>query len=202
MSAQMADAFEVHVTAALTALTRLPEFRETCRTAGVKALVIDLGDDVPRQPMTCSRVLGDLAEAHAEALRVKTVLEEVGFGVTRLKIEAAPWNTDLPSNGYCYYEHHARLLLPSELAQQQALAKLCQRLGVHLSRNPFKAREDGTQQRFITLRHPPITREEAAQTAENLWATLRGAGYTIEKTITEYCVYDTNRELDVAWERT
>lgn len=194
------DIYEVHVTVLPTSDAN--RFRLICREMKVKTIVIELAEGLPSQPMTCSRIQGTVQAAHAEAQRVSKALAEAGLTITRIKIEAAPWNNDLPITGEGYYEHHARLNLSNLQDQEATLRDLCGTLGVHLSRNPFKTNLNGSQQRFVTLRHPPTWPEVAAQRAADLWQGLADRGFPPEKTVTEFCVYDNNRNLDLAWEQT
>lgn len=196
---QSVNAYEIHVTAEVLALERQAEFRAACREAKVKALIIDVGDHLPRQPMTCLRVQGTTKQAFVEGQRVSQALKQAGFAVTHVKIEAAPWNDDLPTDGSGYYEHHARLALSNVEVEEPILSQFCKERGVHLSRNPFKILQDGSQQRFITLRHPPTTPEQAQQRANQLWQDLQEADFHIEKTVTEFCIYDNNYALDAGW---
>lgn len=201
------DAFEVHVTTAPLRSDRLGTYRAACRELGVKALVIELAPDVPVQSMTCLRVLGSIESALQAARELGAALETQGFPTQRIKIEAAPWNSGVPVTAQDaahepagrYFEFHARLIIPTD-ADLSGLARLCQIQGAHLSRNPLKTRLDRQQERFITLRVAETGRREAEGKAAVLTRHLEQAGWTIEDTIMEYCLYDDHRALDAAWE--
>lgn len=202
------DTFEVHVTTAPLAPTRLEGYRAACRGLGVKAIVIELGPDLPTQPMTCLRVSGSLGAALDGAQLLSARLTERGFSTERVKIEAAPWNAGVPVTDEeaaheppgRYFEHHARLLLAPG-ADRAALVALCAHEGAHLSRNPFKTREDGAAEWFVTLRVGGVGRERAEARAAQLGERLTAAGWPPLSSILEYCVYDDRRELDAGWER-
>ena len=202
------DTFEIHVTTTPLAPTRLGEYRAACRELGVKAIVIELGPGLPTQPMTCLRVPGSFEEALEEARRLSRKLAERGFSTERIKIEAAPWNLGVPVTDADaaneppgrYFEHHARLLLTPE-ADRSALLALCAQEGAHLSRNPFKTREDGAGEWFVTLRLSGVGREHAEARAAGLGERLSARGWPPLSTLLEYCVHDDRRELDAGWER-
>lgn len=201
------NAFEVHVTTAPLESGRLQAYRAACRELGVKALVIELAPGVPVQPMTCLRVLGTPETALQAAQHLGAALETQGFPTWRIKIEAAPWNVGVPVSAEDaahepagrYFEYHARLVIRAD-ADLSELARLCELQGAHLSRNPLKTRLDGQQERFVTLRVAGTGRTEAEGRATVLTRHLEGAGWTVEDTVMEYCLYDDHRALDAAWE--
>ena len=112
----------------------LEAFKRFCYMAGIKALVIDLAVNVAMQPMTCSRVTGSFAQATLEAAKLRTALEGAGFAVTRVKLEAAPWNAGVPitdeqaklSPSGNYFEHHTKLKLEKH-ANLRLLEQFCAR---------------------------------------------------------------------------
>ncbi|UQN10669.1 hypothetical protein [Deinococcus sp. QL22] len=201
------DAFEVHVTTAAMDANRLQAYRAACRELGVKALVIELAPGVPVQPMTCLRVWGTPETALQAARDLGAALETQGFPTQRIKIEAAPWNAGVPVSAEDaahepagrYFEFHARLVIAAD-ANLGILELLCAAQGAHLSRNPLKTRLDGQQERFVTLRVGGMGRTEAEGQAAVLTRYLEQAGWTVEDTVMEYCLYDDHRALDAAWE--
>ncbi|MGW0935923.1 hypothetical protein [Streptomyces sp. NPDC002666] len=100
------------------------------------------GGAAPDQPMLTEQGRGSLTGRRAAAgLRV-AALRAAGFSVVRVKIEAAPWNADVPRTPaeaaalplVCHFEHHVKLLLRGE--PQLALARhVAERHDAHLSRN-------------------------------------------------------------------
>lgn len=153
----LAGDFEIHLTVALRDDADLERWRACCEAQHIKCvhIVLDRGAQVS-QPMTSARLHGTLLQAWTAAQQAVELLEDAQFDVTRVKIEAAPQCEGIPQTdadmlawpAACYFEHHAKLLLP----MGKAPAALCELHGAHLSRNAFKEREDGWQERFATLR--------------------------------------------------
>jgi hypothetical protein len=196
------DVFELHITVAPMVGEALTRFRQLCGQERLKALVIELAAELSIQPMTCSRLRGTLAEALAETLRLQQLLEQHGFVVTRRKIEAAPWNSQVPSTAPSdpthYFEHHAQLLL-TPASNIALLTALCAQHHAHLSLNPYKQRPDGHSQRFVTLRSYGCGKSQADQRFLALCQTLLAAHFVIGEQISEFCVFDSNLALDGSW---
>jgi hypothetical protein len=198
-----ADAFELHVTVAPLIGLELERFKKLCVTNRLKALQINFSSFTPVQIMTCSRFEGSLHQALLELNRVRDVLETNGFVVVRRKLEAAPWNSHVPqdsapNNVTEYFEHHAKLLLP-ENANLTRLEQIANIHKAHLSSNAFKQLEQGFSQRFITRRGYQMTRAAAQGLFEELLKHLQLAGFTVQDSIAEFCVFDSHLELDGAW---
>jgi hypothetical protein len=198
------DVFELHIT--VSPSVDLEAFKHFCYMAGIKALVIDLGTNVPMQPMTCSRIVGSFSTAMLESIRLRDVLAQAGFVVTRVKLEAAPWNAGVPTSDVearlspsgNYFEHHTKLKLLKN-ANLKLLEMLCETNNAHLSRNAFKVYEDGTQERLITQRHYGLGFSSASLRFTAFLEVLKSYGFNVQKTVSEYCVFDSNLELDAGW---
>jgi hypothetical protein len=198
------DIFELHIT--VNQNVDLMAFKAFCYQAGIKALVIDLGANVPAQPMTCSRITGSFSQAMLEANQLRDVLKNAGFEVTRVKLEAAPWNAGVPESDVQaqqapsgnYFEHHTKLKLP-KTANLRLLEMLCETNNAHLSRNAFKIFADGTSERLITQRHYGLGFSSATLRFNAFLEVLKSFDFKVEKTVSEYCVFDSNLELDAGW---
>jgi hypothetical protein len=198
------DVYELHVTVSQS--VDLEAFKRFCYTAGIKALVIDLGANMPVQPMTCSRITGSFSIAMLESKRLRDVLKQAGFEVTRVKLEAAPWNAGVPENDAQakhspsgnYFEHHTKLKLLKN-ANLRLLEALCATNQAHLSQNTFKVFADGTQERLITQRHYGLGFSSASLRFNAFLEVLKSYGFNVQKTVSEYCVFDSNLELDAGW---
>lgn len=163
--------------------------------------MIDLGLDVPTQPMTCSRVQGDLSDVQQEISRIVQAFESHGFPVTRIKAEAAPWNSLVPTTDAQaqqhpdhYFEFHAKVQLMAE-QPLESLKQVCQQQGAHLSSNAFQKAQDA-EQRFITLRLPQVGLQTAQLRSEELCGALQEVGFEVLKTVMEHCFLDSHLELD------
>ncbi len=199
--------FEAHVTVQQLSDSQIPIFNHICEDLGVKSIQIQLSrGDVMVQPMTCSRHQGSFQEIYLEVLDIARVLQSNGLEVSRLKIEAHPDNIGVPKDGFearhhsdkNYFEHHLKVLLDTQ-SDKQTLFDICQLHQAHLSSNAFKQMEDGQYQNFITTRAYGLGKDEAYTRFEMLKQDIADLGITILKHFTEYCVFDTNIDLDKNW---
>ena len=199
--------FETHVTVETLDEADLERFTQVCQALQVHCVLIELARGVVRsQPMTRSTFQGTLPECHQAALALAERLRTHGFSVSRVKIEAAPWNEDLPETDReaqrlpsgNYFEYHLKLILPmgNPLGDLQ---RVCESHGAHLSANAFKHREDGRCERFVTLRCPGLGRQSANARAQALETSLAGLGHEMGRLVCEYCVYDSNVQVDAEW---
>jgi hypothetical protein len=199
------DLFEIHVTVAPLTDSKIKAFQAICREHRLKPIMIEFSN-VSVQPMTCSRHSGNLQGAHSEANRLATLLEAYGFHVNRIKIEAAPTNSCVPqtdtdaqkASNTCYFEHHLKFRL-EQTEPGFELTEVCSRFGAHLSRNAFKHFKDGIREQFVTLRAHGIGFEAAQGQALELTLAIEQLGYPVIASVSEYCVFDSNLELDDAW---
>ncbi|MGF1578974.1 MAG: hypothetical protein ACFCD0_06390 [Gemmataceae bacterium] len=126
--------------------------------------------------------------------------------VVRVKVEAGPFNFEIPitdkdaadHDANNYFEHHIKLRR-SESALQGQLLEVCQHHNAHLSRNAFRQVEDGQEERFVTLRTYNAGRTTSSQQLERLLGALRELNEQIIEYESEYCVYDSNLDLDSGW---
>ncbi|PZG95255.1 hypothetical protein C1I97_27230 [Streptomyces sp. NTH33] len=205
---QFAGEFETHLTVR----------SETCGGGGEPLLlwaerhgikythiVLDRGR-TPDQPMLTCRGQGSLAGQLATARQWSKRLLDDGFRVVRVKIEAAPWNdevpktdaeaTDLPEG--CYFEHHVKLVLSGEL-EVAAVRTLAVPHSAHVSRNARRASADGRHERFVTQRCRGVGRAEAGRRLDALLRALAEAGHTAVEVEEEFVVHDGNFAADAGW---
>ncbi len=200
--------FEVHITASVADTAIRTRFRTWCEENGFKCVWIVLArGEHPDQPMaTWRRRAMVLPAVLDEAHRHAADLNALGIPVTRVKIEAAPGNDEIPQRdadaaGHGpenYFEHHVKLLRDRD-APRDSLLGLCGTFGAHLSRNAFRDTADGREERFVTLRSYGIGAAASDEQLERLLAALRGAGEHVLETESEYCVYDSALSLDAGW---
>jgi hypothetical protein len=195
--------FEVHLTVRAESPHADAQFRAWCRDRGVKCvrIVLDRGA-TPDQPMaTWRRSNTVLPTVRAEAERLAADLTAAGVPVTRVKIEVDPANEDVPAADAAgsanYFEHHVKLHRPTG-ADRTALAAACARHAAHLSRNAFRDSSD-FEERFVTLRGYHIGAATAAERLTALLTDLHALGETVLECESEYCVFDTNLDLDAGW---
>ncbi|HEY0698472.1 MAG TPA: hypothetical protein VGD43_11760, partial [Micromonospora sp.] len=98
-------------------------------------IVLDRGSS-PDQPMVTFRGSGLLDEQRASTRAWTRRLREAGFLVSRVKIEAAPDNADLPQTADlpegCYFEHHVKVVL-ADGAGIAAVRAVSERHAAHVS---------------------------------------------------------------------
>src|SRR5690349_9573198 len=89
--------FETHITVGLPEADDLKALQQWSVIHGLKCLhiVLDRGHTVS-QPMLTRRGRGGLSRELGMASKLSVSLNAEGFQVTRIKIEAAPWNQDIP----------------------------------------------------------------------------------------------------------
>lgn len=201
--------FETHITVALEDTNRLGALQTWATGHGLKCLhiVLSRGNTIS-QPMLTWRGTGGLSSALAKALEVEAALHAARFPVTRIKIEAAPWNADIPQSeeeakqhpSGRYFEHHIKLLLEPE-ADLTVLTEVAERHAAHLSRNALRLREDTCVERFVTQRCQGVSRAEAQRLLDALVQEITTRSYPILEIEAEFVVYDSNLAIDAGWLR-
>ncbi|MFF9041879.1 hypothetical protein ACF090_41165 [Streptomyces sp. NPDC014892] len=178
-------------------------------------IVLDRGA-TPNQPMLTVRGQGALSAQRTAASAWVGRLGAEGFGVARVKIEATPWNEDVPRTaaearalppGY-YFEHHVKLALAddTEVATVRALAE---RHSAHVSRNARRelgeaegrqgGRSGRRHERFVTQRCRDVGRPEARRRLDALLDALATAGFKAVEVEEEFVVHDDRPGLDAGW---
>lgn len=198
--------FETHLTIGLKGAAGLDALRNWGEAHGLKCLHILLERGTsPSQPMLSRRGRGDLTSEFRIAKDLSRQLGVSGFPVTRIKIEAACTNRDVPATDAdakahpeLYFEHHLKLLLDPEI-DMAPLASLAQEHGGHLSRNALTKRPDGRQERFVTQRCHQVGWQVARCRLDALVKTLKMQGYLILNVEQEFVVLDNNGAIDDGW---
>ncbi len=159
----------------------------------------------PSQPMVSRRGHGVLTAEQAAAADLARQLAADGYVVTRIKIEAAPDNRDVPATDAGaadhvdrYFEHHVKLAL-DPAADLTALTALARRHAAHLSRNARRVRADGRTERFVTQRCHRVGRASAREQLTALLTALAGAGYPVVSVEEEFVVSDSAPGVDAGW---
>lgn len=199
--------FETHITVSLSDDSGMTRLRQWAADHGFKCLhiVLDRGASAS-QPMLTRHGRGSLPSELATANAARQALIDDGFPVTRIKIEAAPWNDGVPQTApdaaahppERYFEHHVKILLDPG-ADTEALARIAQQHTAHLSRNTLKQRDDNRAERFVTQRCYSVGRSEARPRLDALLGAIAPLGYPALEVEEEYVVYDSNLALDAGW---
>jgi hypothetical protein len=207
---EFAGEFETHLTVDLAGRDGegdLAALRAWGAARGMKCthIVLARGQSVS-QPMLTRQGRGGLTGELVRAEALAAELATAGFAVTRIKIEASPFNQDVPQTDHAgaidpperYFEHHVKLLLErtSDVPDVTALA---QHHAAHVSRNALRVRDDRREERFVTQRCHRVGRETAERQLAALLRALRDGGYQILESESEFVVYDQNLALDDGW---
>lgn len=199
--------FEVHLTAQTNTPAVTDRFAGWCRDRGLKCvrIVLDRGATADQPMATWRRSSAVLSAVVEEANRLAADATTDGFAVVRVKVEADPHTADVPladadavaHHPKNYFEHHVKLRRAPD-APRDALLTVCDRHAAHLSRNAFRDGGDG-EERFVTQRAYGVGRDTAAARLGRLIDDLRGLGEEVVEHEFEYCVYDSNLQLDAGW---
>jgi hypothetical protein len=168
-------------------------------------IVLDRGA-APDQPMLTVHGGGVLSAQRAAARMWAERLTADGFGVARVKIEASPWNADVPQTAAeaealpsdCYFEHHVKLVLTDE-AEVKSVRALAERHAAHVSRNARRDLGERGHERFVTQRCRGVGRSEARRRLDALVAALEDAGFPAVEVEAEFVVHDDRPGLDSGW---
>lgn len=180
--------YEIHIT-----VDYHPKFEEFCALYDLKVVHIDLGENIPKQLMTSSKEThkkesDNLVKKWAKILSIK--MAYYGFNVKRIKIEVSPNHfkalQSVPEN---YFECHFAIINPDD-----RLKELFDFL--HMSKNLLKKDEGNLQ--MMTFRDR-CDYSFFKDKVDLLKSEFEISGYTLKKTIVEYCLYDSNESLDDEW---
>jgi hypothetical protein len=203
-----AGEFETHLTVMCNSVAadegRIRRWAQRHRVKYTR-IVLDRGQ-APDQPMLTVRGRGVLQAQREAALTWIERLRAEGFGVARVKIEAAPWNEDVPATaaeaqalppGF-YFEHHVKLALTDE-SDVAAVRALAQRHAAHVSRNARRDLGGRGHERFVTQRCRGVGRCEARRHLHALLDALATAGFRAVEVEEEFVVHDDFPALDSGW---
>jgi hypothetical protein len=203
---EFAGEFETHVTVRAADSAGINALRSWAGLNNVAFhhIVLERGR-TPSQPMVSRRNRGRLSDELAAAHDLSSRLAAAGFSVSRVKVEAAPWNEGVPesdaeaaAHAGRYFEHHVKLAL-GPAADIPALAALAVEHLAHLSRNARRVRGDGRHERFVTQRCFAAGRRTARERLESLLVALESLGHPVLSVEEEFVVYDSNPGVDAGW---
>lgn len=161
---------------------------------------------VPSQPMLTFTGTGTLAAQRETAAVLVRELAAAGFRPTRVKVEASPWNADVPQDAESarligpefYFEHHVKLALGDD-TDLEALAALVIPHSAHLSWNARRRSVLGIDERFVTQRCHGVGLPEAGSQLDRLCDELREHSHQILSAVREFVVFDSDSSLDAGW---
>jgi hypothetical protein len=168
-------------------------------------ILLDRGA-TPQQPMLTYHGPGMLPAQLVLARRRVGELYGAGFDVVRVKVEAAPWNEDVPQSAAeasalvpgCYFEHHVKLALADD-AEVDAVRRIGARHAGHVSRNARRGLHGGRHERFLTQRCRLAGHPDARRRLEALLDALARGRHHVVEVEEEFVVHDDNPRLDHGW---
>jgi hypothetical protein len=200
--------FEVHMTVGLPGQGGGDRFQDWCLIHKCKCVRIILarGEHVDQPMATWRRSQASLTAVLAEARVMATELQKAAFPVVRVKVEADTRNQDVPqfdeeASGHAasnYFEHHVKLLRDLT-APCDRLLQVCVEQHAHLSRNSWREFSQGKEERFVTSRDYRVGNESSRRRLRQLLDSLNELDEQVIDVESEYCVYDSNLDLDRGW---
>ena len=201
--------YEIHV----TVQTKHPEaFTAKCKEIGVKPIILDLqkkSGDVLCEVMTSSTISTDdqtVETALREMYSIENELTKNGFNIVRGKIETVPWHPSAPSehNGKqhfpgSHFETHFGVVInyPEDAEDLREIAK---RFNMHLSKNVFKHRPDGSYIQMATYRSYDKVKEDFELLVNEIAKSVFSHHLVLEKPPKiEFAIYDSNANHDSQW---
>ncbi|GAA2231382.1 hypothetical protein GCM10010413_31700 [Promicromonospora sukumoe] len=194
---------EIHVTVSSWQADQLDAFADS-RGLKVSRIELDHGR-TPVQPMLTLTLRGSLDDARARVAQLRAELMDARMQPVRVKIEAAPWNPDVPvtddeAQPGLHFEHHVKLRLPADdLGRLLEASRLARRHDARTSRNARRRRDDGTTERFVTQRCFDVGRTTSRARLDALLKDLDGHDFEVLEVEEEYVVLDDNIRLDAGW---
>lgn len=192
-------------------------FVAACEQIGARALCVGLDFEeqgLVRVLLTSKYYEHDDVRGPVAGLLADAEVLDGSLEVARIKLEALAAQPGIPRSSAAaramqqrtgfdhYFEFHVRLAgeaTPERDAELRALAAdLTGELGVKV---PFSCNDMGAKtQRFLNARTYGLGLDESQrQVIDRITAAVTARGYTIQKVIGEYGVFDTNKDLDRGW---
>lgn len=197
--------YEIHITVSIID-NMIPTFCAVCQNIDVKPIVLELqrtNNNYIQDVMTSSVHYGYNHTAYHTMTTIADTLRQHGFEVVRQKIETVPWHpaapktNDDPMPTGCYFESHLAVLCCNDSLVQ--LSQLSQQHNAHLSRNQFKTIDEESFIMMVTLREYSGGRVQFEQNVRQLKQIMEQHGFSVDKVITEFSIYDSKVSHDAEW---
>lgn len=200
--------FEIHVT--VSGSINVARFKNTCKQLNVKPVLIDMqdnsGDYIFSDVMTSSKHFGTNTTAWDEMNRIVRGLMDDNFEIIRKKIETVPWHPGAPSTSDelmppdCYFEAHLGVVVDTTNQHRMDILKAIASVNrAHLSKNTFKKVSDTEHVLMLTKRSYNSYNEEFKFHVDTLLHHLTVDGFTVQKPIIEFAIYDSKINHDASW---
>jgi hypothetical protein len=210
----ISDTFECHIfVAPLDPNEELQmKFAQICKENGMRAL--NIGLNFEKKGMATVLQSTKYYKVANAKIAVEKMIEDAKklaeqFEVIRLKLESLASNEGVPQTdeeaknitGDTYFEYHIKIKdAPHSAESDQVLKKLSHQLTEDLQiRVPFSCNNLKDFQRFLNARTYHIGFQNSFAKVNQIKAAIESNGYEIERIISEFIVYDTNKKLDSGW---
>lgn len=196
--------FEIHVTVKADENLDVDKFKLACYKLNVKPIILDLQKDQLVDVMTSSTIISNNRDIFEEVSRISNGLTDLGFNVIREKIETVPWHPaapvadDDPMPADCYFESHLNVKV-KHVDQLDALGEIAAEYGAHMSRNMNKKYDDGSFKNMVTLRNYTGGSITFNNQVNQLMVKIMDSGFTIDKHVVEFSIYDSKVNHDKSW---
>lgn len=192
--------FETHLTLAASHSECIASARVWANESGLKWTEIELSQgNHPLQPMITFWGSESLKAQHAQANQIEQRLKSLGVRVVRVKTEIGVSSSLFAEPGQ-YFESHVKLHLESPRDWSALRHVTGSSNKAHISRNARRVRDDGSEERFLTLRSYDCDGTAAATNEHRLLDSVRENGLTVLEVESEFVLFDSNLSLDDGWE--
>lgn len=188
------------------------EFVRFCRSLGLRALNLGLnfegaGVNTVLQTTKYYKVLSPLQALEQMVMDAEKLSEK--FDVVRIKLESLAINDGIPQSneeahaipGDTYFEYHIKLkdmeISETNDNKLKALsAKLTEELNIKV---PFSCNNLPDYQRFLNARTYQLGFKNSYALVDKIANAIQENGFTIDRIVSEFITYDTNKALDQGW---
>ena len=176
--------FEIHITVEYDS-----RFELICKENNIKIVHIDMGEGVPTHLMTSHTYKEK--DYQNEVIRLINLFKSYNFVIERVKVESTVnHHKALENVNESYFESHISI---NPVNQNEDIYI---KLKLHKSRNLMKVGDSKKQ--MLTYRTYSTLIQHQTD-LENIKLELMNSGIEINKTVTEYCLEDSNINMDSLW---
>ena len=210
----IADTFEAHlfVGPINPSVELQQEFVKVCRSLGLRALNLGLnfegaGVNTVLQTTKYYKVTSPLQALEQMVEDAKKLSES--FEVVRIKLESLAINDGIPQTdaealaipGDTYFEYHIKLKdVEINQSNDDKLKALSQQLTQELNiKVPFSCNNLPDFQRFLNARTYRLGFQNSYALINKITEAIKENGFTIDRIVSEFIAYDTNKALDSGW---
>ncbi len=190
--------FEVHITTKTLIETEIPAFEQFCISINAKPIIIELSKGATAQQPMISKVFNceNGQDIHGEIQELVQLFEAANYPISRVKIEVPLEMAELatgifPEKKGTYFEWHGKLTI----SNLEVIQQICKKENAHLSKNALKK---DVHSKFITIRDYSSAKAIRNRVNE-LTKSIETVNHYFKKEEFEYCIYDSNENLDQGW---